>query len=207
MISYLICFGLFVLIVILVLYLSHGSDIWQDMTYKKNMLLDSCVLFNQFRNVRIVNGPVLCVKCPGEMEYRKVPVVNRTIKIGSSKSSDLVLRDEFVEPIHAVIKKVVRDNDCHYELINMSKYNPVQWFNQTTNDYETIHYRHGVILDSQEVFYVGESKVIVKCPITNHKPSNTERLILNREAFDDSKMHDTMKDDDSEKFEPTKRLR
>ncbi len=181
--SYLICFGLFVLIVILIVYLSHGSEAWKEMKYRKNQMLDSCNAIKGLRNVRIANGPVLCVKAPGQIEYSQIPIVNRMTKIGSSRSSDVVLPDEFVEPVHAMIKKVVHDNDSHYELINLSKYNPIQWFNQMTNDYEVIGYKRGIVLENQEAFYIGESKVLVKCPVAKHKPSRTERLIVNRSSM------------------------
>lgn len=64
----------------------------------------------------------------------------------------------------------------------MSKYNPVQWFNQDINDYETIGYRRGLKLNGKEVFYIGESKIIVTCPTNNHKPSKTERLVMSAGA-------------------------
>lgn len=197
MVSYLICFGLFALIVILVLYLSHGSEIWKEIKYKRNRLLDSCNAIKGFRNVRIANGPVMCVKSPGEIEYKQIPIMNRSTKIGSSRSSDVVLNDEFVEPVHAMIRKVVHENDSHYELINLSKYNPIQWFNQMTNDYEVVKYKRGVILDAQEAFYIGESKVLVKCPVAKHIPTNTERLIINRDTMEAV--------GDEPKAEPTKR--
>lgn len=177
--SCLIIFGVFILVVTVIAYLTHGSEVWKDIKSRKSRIVDSCVPLKNLQNVKIANGPVLCVKCPGETEYRQVKILNRTTRIGSSKSSEVVLCDEFVEPIHAIIKKEVRNNKARYEFINMSKYNPIQWFNQKKNDYEDVGYRRGVVLDSQEIFYIGESKVIVKCPVVIHTPSKTERLVLN----------------------------
>lgn len=44
MLGYLIGFGLFVLVALLVMYLSHGSGVWKDVKNKKNKALNSADL-------------------------------------------------------------------------------------------------------------------------------------------------------------------
>lgn len=208
MLGYLIGFGLFVLVALLVMYLSHGSGVWKDVKNKKNKALNSCGPIKNLQNVKIANGPVVCVKCPGEVEYRQIKVVTRSARIGSGNGNEIVLNDEFAEPVHAVVKKIAQDSGSYYELVNMSKYNPVQWFNQDINDYETIGYRRGLKLNSKEVFYIGESKIIVTCPTNNHKPSKTERLVMSAGAENRSDENNDKTQVASAKPapEPTKRI-
>lgn len=134
--------------------------------------------------VKNTNAPVICIKPRGEQEYQNYIMTKKEVKIGRSSGSDIVLEDETVEGTHAVVRKIFKDDKVYYELVNLSRRNPVEYFNQKKGDYIYLGYKKGVVLGTNEVFYLGETKVIIKCPVQKHEITKTERMVLNSSAQD-----------------------
>lgn len=175
MLSKFVVLGMVVLILILVAYLLHDSKLLKSV--KKNDLPDKVRKINQ---VKILNGPMIYYKCPGDREYHQIQMTNKIIKIGRSAKNDIILDDESVEEVQASIEKKIVDNKVYYEFVDLSKYNPVEYFNQAKHIYEYVGFKRGVILDANEAFYIGETKLIVKCPHKEHKTSSSMRYILDQ---------------------------
>lgn len=129
-------------------------------------------------SVKNTNAPVICVKLHGDMNYKQYPMNKKEMRIGRSSGCDIVLEDETVEGNHAVVRKVIRDNKVYYELVNLARLNPAQYFNRKKSDYDYMGYKKGVVLGTDEVFYFGETKIIIKCPVQGHELTRTERMLI-----------------------------
>ena len=129
-------------------------------------------------DVMNTNAPVICVKPRGEMNYTKIPMTKKEMRIGRSSGCDIVLEDETVEGTHALVRKVIKENKVYYELVNLSRRNPAEYFNQKKSEYVYMGFKKGVVLDVNEIFYIGETKIIVNCPVQKHEITKTERMVI-----------------------------
>lgn len=173
--------GVVILIVILAGYLVHDS-----LALKKMKETDVKTMFHEAaadRGPKILNGPTISYRCPGDSEYHHIQMTKKKITIGKDPSNDIVLEDDSAEGKHAFIEKKVKGNSVCYEFVNLSRYNLAEYYNQSSNIYEYLAYKQGVVLDDKEGFYIGETKLVITLPKTYHAPSKTERMIINREEM------------------------
>lgn len=143
------------------------------------------------KNVELADGPVLQIRETPEAAYRKMEVNRRAFKIGSGAGNDLSLSDKTVEEFHAAIYKRLKGNQVYYELINYSKTNPVQYYNKFIKKYEYLGYRDGIDLGSREIFYVGNTKIVITEPVS-HVPTDTEYFEMGRPSGKDDEAEPTI---------------
>lgn len=175
MLSKVIVLVILVLIGLLVVYLFHDSPFVKQMTDQGGKLEEKFKKHTKKKSVKIADRPVIFIKEPGTTSYQQIEMNHKVVSIGSGEKCDIVLDDETVEPLHVKVNKVFQGNDICYELINYSKNNPVEYLNQLDGVYEYLGYKKGIVLDANEAFYIGETKMIIKCPPKHHFAEKTER--------------------------------
>lgn len=168
------------LIIVLVVYLMSGSGIGKKIQSSGKAVSDKIDRSKEKREIEVVNGPVLQVKNPGERKYHPVNVTKKEYKIGRGKGNDLVLDYKTVEERHAVIVKRLKGDRVFYEFINYAKTNPTEYFNKRKNAYEYLGVKDGVELDAREMFFVGDTKIIITLPQSVHMAGDTEGLQMEK---------------------------
>ena len=186
MLSKLMALAIVILIVILVGYLMRDSALWSELHRAKEKVADKVKAAPMVpQRVRITDSPVLFVKGPSDLSYHEQQMYKKKITFGSDAKNEIVLVDDTAEKVHATLEKVIKENAIYYELVNLSKRNPIEFLNQAKGAYEYLGYKKGVILEGNEVFYIGETKIIAKCPAMGHDMSKTERMIVNGRGDED----------------------
>ena len=183
MFNIIIVSGIVILIVMLSCYLVHDSEMLKTLTGGAKEKIGKAkitTIKSPRHEFRIANGPVVRVKGPGDVSYTPFELANDVVKIGRSSRNDISLDDDTVENTHIRIEKKMKGNNVYYELINLSKRNPAEILNQETSDFEYLGYRKGIILGDSEVFYVGNTKFIFKMPMSHHRVSKTDRLVIDK---------------------------
>ena len=128
-------------------------------------------------DVEITDPPVISYKEPGKRNYRDVVMTRKVFRIGTSAKCDLVLDDPKVERIHAEIVKKIKGGRVAYFFVNHGKVNPSNMYDCDARDYDPLLPRESVELDEEDLFYIGDTKVIVKLNENKHVPTNTERIL------------------------------
>lgn len=186
MLSKLMALAIVILIVILVGYLMRDSALFTSIRGAKEKVAGKVKEGPMISpRVKITDSPVLFVKGPKDHSYQEQQMFKQKITFGSDKKNDIFLIDETVEKVHATLEKVIEDNQMYFELVNLSKKNPIEILNQEKGCYEYLGYKKGVVLEGNEVFYIGETKIIAKCPAKGHDMSKTERMIVNGRGDED----------------------
>lgn len=171
-----IVFCVIVLILILVAYLFHDSEMMSEMKQSGKAVVKKVENAKEGRDIEITNGPIIQIKNPGEKGYHSVTVTKKEFKIGRNKNCDLTLDFKAVEDKHAIIIKRLKGDRVFFEFINYAKINPSEFFNKQKNKYEYLGYKDGVELEAREAFYVGDTKILITIPQSSHIPTDTERI-------------------------------
>lgn len=185
--SKIIVLGIVVLILILIIYLAVDSGIFRRIrkvdTQKGKAMLASAVPASSGGSIK--NGPTINIRCPGECRYTAFKMNKKKICIGSNSKCDIVCDDELVEDVHAVIEVKNKNGKVFFEIINVSKFNPIDYLVQDEDEkyFESLGYKRGVILSGTDVVYVGETKLVIQCVERKHVISKTDQYILNKKEI------------------------
>lgn len=169
---------------VIVAYLIHDSLPIGKVKDMKSDIHKKVEGMKHYEGAKLANAPVIYVKVNGNGDYTQYQMTKEKMAIGRSEQNDIVLEDETVEAKHAVVRRVMKDNKMFYEMINLSRRNPIQYLNKMLRDYDCLGYKKGITLENDEVFYLGETKIVIKCPMQGHEITKTERMIIGDHSED-----------------------
>lgn len=171
-----IVLGVIILILILVVYLMHDSELGKRMSKKARSAGKKVKEVKNKPSVEMVNAPKIYYKYNGERKYHEVEMSEKMFDIGQGSKRKLTLNDRKVEERHAEIVKRVKGGRVYYEFINYAKINPSEYYSKSEDRYYYLGYREGIELDVREAFYLGDTKIIIDNPMNNHIVGPTERV-------------------------------
>ena len=178
----LIVAGVVLLILIVIIYMLHDSDLVRGARKMAESAANKRDEAKEKGEVEIADAPVIKIKEPGEKKYHEKKMDRRECKIGRGDKNQIVLNDKKVEETHAKIeKKLIKERIC-YTMTNFSKINPVELYNRTKDQYEYLGYKEEVELDEKTVFYIGDTKILIILNQKKHTPSKTEWVVNEPES-------------------------
>ena len=178
----LIVAGVVLLILIVIIYMLHDSDLVREARKMAESAANKRDEAKEKGEVEIADAPVIKIKEPGEKKYHEKKMDRRECKIGRGDKNQIVLNDKKVEETHAKIeKKLIKERIC-YTMTNFSKINPVELYNRTKDQYEYLGYKEEVELDEKTVFYIGDTKILIILNQKKHTPSKTEWVVNEPES-------------------------
>ena len=140
----------------------------------------------------LVNAPVIYIRLPGQTDYTHYVMNKKKITIGSGENNDIVLNDKTVEKRHAIIEKVINDDQVYYAFVNYARTNPTEYedLSHGRAGYEYLFYEDEQELGDRSNFYVGQTKLIIDVPQGTHGHTDTEPVKLKQDSTKKAKAED-----------------
>lgn len=128
------------------------------------------------KNIVKINGPIIKYREEDKSKYDVTVMDTKVFRIGRGEKNNLVFDSLLVEDEHAVIYKRQNENRVYYELVNLGKTNPVEYYNKQKDTYEFLRYKESVELDVRDAFFMGDMKLIITTPVNTHQPTRSDYM-------------------------------
>ncbi len=172
-------FAIVAILVVLASYLMKDSGMIKEVKEAGQSVADK---MKEGDKLELINAPIIYYKSEGEKKYQKIKMLHKKFTIGSGPDNDLILDDKKVEKNHAVIQKKVKGTREYYEFVTYAKTNLSEYCSLEEGKYWKMRYKDGIELETcrenddahrrkdvyREIFYVGETKIVMDIPIRQH---------------------------------------
>lgn len=111
----------------------------------------------------------------GKKIYTEYLMTKPKIKIGRSEKCDIQIDRPDVGNVQAVIERGVMGSNLWYKLSDVGKTNNIEYLAKDEWKFKFMKRKEPVILEGRDVFYIGNTKIMIKTPTIGHELTAEEK--------------------------------